>query len=338
MITSQPLPSPSSVSPSHLHHGHARSPHCRNCQQDLTPLPDADYCPRCGQETVLHPPSFTEFVHEFITHYVALEGALWRTLRMLLTQPGQLTREYFHGKRRHFVLPLRLYLTASFIFFLVLKLTGDGPHVNVGPNAVRLHKPAAAASAASTASTTADPASDDAKESDDANEDDGVVVAAIDESDLAQQRRCLSEPASCGWLDRLVANMTLRAGKAKPAAMTHQFTAMAPYAIFLMLPFFATLMKLAYVGRRRTYGEHFVFSLHVHSFWFVALLAEQLLPAFIAWLPVLAIPAYGYLAMRKVYDGHRLTTLWRALLVSAAYGLLLAVVAGGLGLWVLIAG
>lgn len=29
----------------------------------------------------MHPPTFGEFVHEFVGHYVALEGALWRTMR-----------------------------------------------------------------------------------------------------------------------------------------------------------------------------------------------------------------------------------------------------------------
>src|SRR6202000_1217461 len=44
----------------------------------------------------------------------------------------------------------------------------------------------------------------------------------------------------------------------------------APYAIFVLLPAFAGIMQLAYRQRRMTYGEHFVFSLHLHAFWFLA--------------------------------------------------------------------
>ncbi len=95
---------------------------CRNCGSQA-PL---NFCPECGQETTLHPPTLGEFLHEFVGHYVALEGALWRTLGMLLMKPGRLTREYLDGRRRRYVLPLRLYLTASFLFFLVLKLTPVG--------------------------------------------------------------------------------------------------------------------------------------------------------------------------------------------------------------------
>ncbi|HET7795411.1 MAG TPA: DUF3667 domain-containing protein, partial [Rhizobacter sp.] len=84
-----------------MSHPHERSDlACRNCGT-LAPL---NYCAECGQETALHPPTFGEFVHEFISHYVALEGALWRTLGLLLARPGRLTHEYLAGRRRRYVL------------------------------------------------------------------------------------------------------------------------------------------------------------------------------------------------------------------------------------------
>jgi hypothetical protein len=61
------------------------------------------FCSECGQETAMHPPSAWEFVHEFIGHYIALEGALWHTLAALV-RPGKLTNEYFAGRRRRYVL------------------------------------------------------------------------------------------------------------------------------------------------------------------------------------------------------------------------------------------
>mgnify|MGYP003338492552 CR=1 FL=1 len=65
-----------------------RAPHCPNCGFDLGSCPQARFCPECGQETHLHPPTLWEFIHEFITHYVALEGVLWRSLRALAV-PGR---------------------------------------------------------------------------------------------------------------------------------------------------------------------------------------------------------------------------------------------------------
>ena len=82
-------------------HGEATAGPCRNCGAELASLaPPTDFCPRCGQETAQHRPTLGEFLHEFVGHYVALEGALWRTLGLLLLKPGRLTREYLAGRRR----------------------------------------------------------------------------------------------------------------------------------------------------------------------------------------------------------------------------------------------
>ncbi|MGO4382104.1 DUF3667 domain-containing protein [Pseudoduganella sp. RAF53_2] len=64
----------------------------------------------CGQEARLHPLSLLEFLHEFVGHYVALEGKLWGSITRLLFHPGLLTNEYLAGRRKRYVEPLRLYL------------------------------------------------------------------------------------------------------------------------------------------------------------------------------------------------------------------------------------
>lgn len=104
-------------------------PRCKNCESPLTVLPDGklgSFCPACGQDTHNHPPSFFEFVHEFITHYVALEGRLWKTLFLLFFKPAELTREYRAGRKLRYISPLRLYITASFLFFFIVKIVGVG--------------------------------------------------------------------------------------------------------------------------------------------------------------------------------------------------------------------
>ena len=96
---------------------------CANCDAAVS----GRFCHKCGQETVLHPPSTREFLHEFIGHYVALEGKLWKSLGLLLFRPGRLTLEYIKGRRVRYVQPLRLYLSFSLIFFAVMKYNGhDG--------------------------------------------------------------------------------------------------------------------------------------------------------------------------------------------------------------------
>ena len=100
--------------------------HCHNCGAAVS----YHYCALCGQETTLHVPSAGEFIHEFIGHYVALEGRLWKTLAYLMFKPGMLTAEYIAGRRERYVQPLRVYLTLSILFFALLKVVGP-PVANV---------------------------------------------------------------------------------------------------------------------------------------------------------------------------------------------------------------
>ena len=69
------------------------------------------------------------------------------------------------------------------------------------------------------------------------------------------------------------------------------------------------------------YGEHLVFALHVHSFWFLLALVAAVLPEPVgAWFPLAAF-AYGILAMQRVYRGRLWVTALRAGVVSVAYAL-----------------
>lgn len=288
---------------------------CRNCGTELPERPPAHYCPQCGQETALHAPTLREFLHEFADHYVALEGALWRTLKLLLLRPGRLTREYLAGRRRHYVLPLRLYLTASFLFFLVVKLLPSAVDEAALEKAGRLPPEAAAAaireSAASAPEGTHDP----------------IVV-------LMHESACdAAGAAACNAFERFMQ----RTGERFRHDPRHfiervrsRFGASMPYAVFLMMPAFAGIVMLAYRSRRRTYGEHVVFSLHLHAFWFLVLLAAVLLPKSGSDAAMLAAPVYGVLALRRVYGGRWGPTLLRSLFISLCYGLALLLATVGL--------
>ncbi len=123
-----------------MNDGHGLEVACRNCDANLGE-PPANFCPACGQDTLNHPPTFWEFVHEFITHYVALEGKLWKTLWLLFLKPAELTREYRAGRKQRYISPLRLYITASFLFFLVVKIVGLGSAITFSADDAKADKP-----------------------------------------------------------------------------------------------------------------------------------------------------------------------------------------------------
>ena len=79
-----------------------------------------------------------------------------------------------------------------------------------------------------------------------------------------------------------------------------------------------------------------MFALHLHTFWFLALaLAVPGLSA-LKGMAMLAVPIYGWLALRRVYGGRWWARLLRASVISLLYLMTLALVTVGLALWALL--
>lgn len=294
-------------------------PYCRNCHFTLA-VPRPRYCGHCGQETDLHPPSVREMFTEYLGHYVAFDGPLWRTLWALIGLPGHLTNAYFHGRRRRYVLPLRVYLSASFVFFVGWALLPQGPTQTVEedpivvtgagkPLRVRVKPNMSPASAAAAAEAMAKGAS----------AQDGVKISSkLGDCDLGH-------PETCSSIERWV---TVVANKAEAMTWEQWKTrsrALAPYAMLAMQPIFAALLLAIFAGSGRRYAEHFVFSLHSHSLWFLALLLA--LATRLEGPVTLAVFCHGVAAMRRVYGLTRWGAIWRGMLLSAFYFVLLVSVA-----------
>ena len=96
---------------------------CRNCG---APAPGT-FCPQCGQETAIALPTPRQFLKEAAGRYVALDGRMWRTLAALLFRPGFLTREYLAGRRRRYIRPARLFLVLSIAMFALFRFIVDVP-------------------------------------------------------------------------------------------------------------------------------------------------------------------------------------------------------------------
>jgi hypothetical protein len=133
----------------------------------------------------------------------------------------------------------------------------------------------------------------------------------------------------CSWFERK-AHAASRRWADDPqhseASLATHWVGVAPYAAFLMQPAFAALLALAWRRRRMVFGEHLVFSMHVHAFWFLAALVTIFVPQIVKpWLFLVAM-AYLDLALREVYRSGWAGTLLRGGLVAVVYGGLLSVV------------
>jgi hypothetical protein len=91
---------------------------CPNCGTPLV----RRYCAQCGQKVGPINPTVHDFVHDLTHEFLHVDGKIFRTVRLLATRPGLLTREYFEGRKARSVSPLRLYLIFSVMYFAAATL------------------------------------------------------------------------------------------------------------------------------------------------------------------------------------------------------------------------
>lgn len=250
------------------------------------------YCPKCGQRRGDYRRSIVGFVREFFAETFEVDGRVGRTLRLLLFRPGALTKEYALGRRQRYVSPLRLYLFVSLMLFGAMSV------------ATKLQTIAA---------PTADPSAQ--------SERPGIQI----------ERTGLEGT----WLEDITrARLTRLEAMSPQDAGVELFTAGLeglPVTMFVLLPIFAALLKLSMLGTGRYYVEHLAFSVHVHTFWFLALLTASVLSQLTEYfsLLLLVIPGYTVFALQHAYDASWGATLVRSIFVWGLYGMVLA---AGIGL------
>jgi hypothetical protein len=80
------------------------------------------YCHQCGEkrreERDLTLAAFLHYAVEALTN---ADAKLYRTMRLLLTRPGALTRDFIAGRRQPYVAPLQLFLLVNVLYFMALQ-------------------------------------------------------------------------------------------------------------------------------------------------------------------------------------------------------------------------
>lgn len=276
-----------------------------------------------------------EFVSEFIGHYVAIEGPLWRTLGLLVFRPGRLTNAYMAGKRVLYTQPLRLFLTMSVILFALLQFGGFsiGSDEIAAPRSGKLQfsadvKPVAPSAAAAAPAGT------------EYSLPLGYYGISYTRTGRVSALRFdlslpdTDEPSVAASVMRaVVPNMDQRLqrfyalpAQEKAERMTKGFFSRMPYVIFFMVPVMALFLKLLYWGAGRRYGEYLLFSLHVNAFAFLVMMLMHAVPAIWgAGVLGLWLLLYVARAMHNVYGGAPLKTAARWLVLVVAYLLALMV-------------
>lgn len=227
--------------------GRTHVDHCLNCGA-ATP---GEFCSKCGQEALDARVRFRNQLAHFFEEVFNFESRLPQTMKLLMARPGALTRAYNGGQRARYVTPLKLYLFASLGFFLVLSLSASHEHKSGS------HRDIAIISFQSDAPEMHPPQDRDAGVDD-------IEVKSPEQFD-----EWLKNPDNAAEMPAFL-RPHIRSLLQSPQGFMGALVDMLSKASMALVPIHALLLNLFYWRPRRFYGEHIVFSLHLHSFAYVA--------------------------------------------------------------------
>ncbi len=96
---------------------------CLNCGTEI----QENYCSKCGQPTKTARITFKETINNFLSIAFAFEGPLWLSIRLLITNPGKLFREYISGKRKIYYKPVAFFILVTAVYLIIRALINFDP-------------------------------------------------------------------------------------------------------------------------------------------------------------------------------------------------------------------
>ena len=260
---------------------------CLNCGETL----QGAFCSSCGQRSVPADPTVSELAGDAWQELSGYDGRVASTFRGLL-HPGRLTADYLQGRRARYLSPIRLYLIASVVYFVVAAAapadSSRSPAEIRGPGSFRIGL------------------WNDSRSTQLTEEDRTLLKAEI---------------AEAWWPVRVL----LEAIDRDPAAFRANLFTVMPRVFFAMLPVFAAIVWLFY--RRRRFPTALVFAVHVHAFAFLALTISEA-AKFTEYPPVMGavgiavalfLVVYVLRALRGVFGGGWGLTLAKAAAIGFVY-------------------
>lgn len=311
---------------------------CLNCGH----LVEDIYCTHCGQKNSDTRINAFTAIGEFIGDYFHADGLFLKSIIPLLFKPGFLSNEFNAGRRARFIHPFRLYIFLSLLFFFlsfisnnhgeelkqvnVTKSTGnrDSLEVLTFPHMViRLQRD----------DTTYVP-----KDSVRGVINDQAVLLPSTLKLYGDYVHGLTEPQKPSFSEDITNRMAIKFNDGKNSSTSvsdaqEKFRQTLPKLLFLLLPISALILKLLYLRRKKYFIEHFVFTLHVHSFIFLLLIINETIrllfdtpsqSVIIIFLTLL----YTFISVRNTYKQSWFKTSLKSLFFTGIYLVHLVVVFG----------
>jgi hypothetical protein len=254
---------------------------CLNCG---APLADK-FCGACGQRDVPAYPTVRELAEDAFSELSGWDGRFAVTIRRLLGRPGMLTREFLEGRRARYISPLRLYLVASLVYFVV---AAAAPEL-------------------------------ESRSGDDVTISRGLQVNVnTGGSDEATALRQVEDAPA-------VMRPFLKRAIQDPKGLKRGIYQTMPRVLFALLPVFALVVAAFYRGRQYPAHLYFAIHLHAFIFLALTIpealsfTRSQAVSDGASIVVAIWIATYATLAFRHVYGGSLVRTLGKELGIATIY-------------------
>jgi len=320
-------------------------PACANCNTAL----QGPYCSNCGQKASdLHRPIWW-ILGEFMDAVFSFDSRTFRTLWLLFGEPGEFTRRYNSGQRASLLPPFRLFVIATFVFFVTLQVTGLALVAfeskvtalkDLPPEAVKaLQKRDGSHFVGSRDGKTVtsvelkffSPVTPGARPGLTSEQKEQIEK---DKTELDKEATQEQRSDDSGWLKtmRSYGRRVLEGFEKSvenPLRLNASLNVWLPRIMLFLVPVFALLLALMHWRPRVYYVEHLIFALHIHTVMFFALTIVALAVAFfggmgfleLAIWPILGV--YFWMALKRVYGRGVFLTSVKFVVILLIYSVIL---------------
>ena len=258
---------------------------CENCGAPLY----GKYCYACGQPTTGMVRHFSSILSDIADSVLNIDERVFRTLLPLYLQPGKLTLDYFAGRRARYVTPFRLVFFLAIVAFFSIQLTVRAGYTRMGEAVISVSP-----STAPKVSIGPVPKQSPSDGSVFANGNITIDDKVIWNRDSHPLKIRWLPDAAVDWLNDLMGNAQQQLHAMNSGSWNeqqdarHKFLlgmfAVAPTVLFVLLPFFALLLKIFYIFKKRLYMEHLIVAMHSHAFLMLSMLVLLLLGLLRTWI------------------------------------------------------
>jgi hypothetical protein len=321
-----------------------KTEYCLNCGQGL--FQGENYCPSCGQENKIQKVPIGMFLEDLIASILSFDGRFLRTLGPFFFKPGKLTMTFNKGQRKKYTHPIRLYLFSSLFYFFVIGLVipvnilddilskdlsvmGDNEDIGM----LEELSPAEKAEL------------DSVLEFGTRNIPFFPSPRSVYRKDSLQKRvtwkelrflsldKDISNQEFAAFLSQSSFNLGLPIGIEKKrnfVANSNLFIVQSaknlPLMMFVLLPFFALLLKLLFYKSKLYYIEHLIHGLHLHALAYVVYGFSILLFLVLGqsnFLPIqysfYLVSLFAFISIWRVHKQHWFSTLFKFLILGFLY-------------------